>query len=203
MPKAAPHGPLLGDELAWAIELLTDKQLHAYRYRREGHALNWIATRLGVTRPRVVHLIAASEKRLGYEPTVTAKKKTPYKSVARRQVAAESAWDACMREQFADLAPDERRRIIRILEEAGSDDELDRRLRKRLGQLERERRQRERALLSPDADHDNDYSSAVGEQEAEFAAEMEADFGTNPQTGEAMRPEDLVADDGKGYDRGL
>jgi hypothetical protein len=201
MPKSAPQGPLLGDELAWAIELLTDKQLRAYRYRREGHALNWIATRLDVTRTRVVHLIAAAEKRLGYEPTVTAKKKTPYKSVARRQAESDSAWDAYVRELFAALAPDEARSFMRILEESHSDEEIAHRLWKRLAQLERERRQREQAWLSPDAHHDDDYSSAVGEHEQEFAAQMEADFGINPRTGEPMRPEDLVSDEGKGYDR--
>jgi predicted DNA-binding protein YlxM (UPF0122 family) len=53
------------------------------------------------------------------------------------------------------------------------------------------------ALTSPD----DDFSRAVGDEAAEFAATLEADFGLNPATGVAMRPEDFVADDGKGYDR--
>lgn len=109
MSKPAPAGPLLGDELARAIHLLTEKQLRAYSYWREGHALNWIATRLGVSRPRVVHLLAAAEKKLGYEPTVTAKKKTPYKPVVQRRAEAASALVADARELAAALPPRERR----------------------------------------------------------------------------------------------
>jgi DNA-binding CsgD family transcriptional regulator len=75
MGKPAPHGPLLGDELGWAIKLLTDKQYRAYRYRREGHAWNWIAQRMGISRQAVIHHVAKAEKRLGYTPTVTAKQR--------------------------------------------------------------------------------------------------------------------------------
>jgi DNA-binding CsgD family transcriptional regulator len=71
MAKPAPYGPLLGNERGRAIELLTDKQFTAYRYRREGQAWNWIAQRMGVSRPAVIHLVAKAEKRLGYEATVT------------------------------------------------------------------------------------------------------------------------------------
>ena len=53
--EPAPHGPLLGSELARAIELLTDKQLRAYRYFREGqHTMSWIARRMGSSRQAVM-----------------------------------------------------------------------------------------------------------------------------------------------------
>jgi transposase len=199
--KQSPAGPLLGEELAWAIELLTDRQLIAYRHRREGHALNWIAQRLGVSRTRVVHLIGAAEKRLGYAPSVTAKQRSAYKSSAQRRQERESAWAAYSEELASQLDPAERRRILRIFETSATDEEVERRLRERLWQLERERRARPIEHLPSNAEHSEDWSSAVGEHEAEFAAEMEADFGINPVTGDVMRPEDLVEDDGKGYDR--
>lgn len=192
---------MLGHELASAMELLTNKQLIAYRYRREGHALNWIARRMGVTRPRVIHLIAAAEKRLGYAPSVTLKQKTAYKPAAQRRQEHESAWEAYIHEVASQLEPAERRRILRIFESSATEEELHRRLRNRLRQLEHQRRVRGRRDLAPDADHDDDWSTAVGELEAEFEAEMEADFGINPRTGEVMQPTDLVEDDGKGYDR--
>jgi hypothetical protein len=201
LAQPPPVGPLLGEELAWAIELLTDKQLIAYRYRRDSHALNWIAQRMGVTRPRVVHLIAAAERRLGYAPSVTAKQKTAYKPAAQRKQERESAWEAYFEELAALLEPAERQRLLHIFESATTEEELHRRLRKRLRQLEHERRVRARHDLAPGADHDDDWSTAVGEREAEFAAEMEADFGINPMTGDVMQPTDLVKDDGKGYDR--
>jgi hypothetical protein len=201
MGEPAPAGPLLGEELGWAIELLTDKQLTAYRYRREGQALNWIARRMGVTRTRVIHLIAAAEKRLGYTPTVTPKQKAAYRPAAQRRQERASAWDAYISELAALLEPAERRRLERIFETAKSDEELGRRLRQRLRELERERRKRGRRDLPAGAEHADDYSRAAGEAAAEFAAELEADFGVNPVTGEPMAAADFVEDDGKGHDR--
>jgi hypothetical protein len=200
LAQPAPTGPLLGDELGWAIALLTDKQLTAYRHRRDGHALNWIARRMGVSRARVVHLIGAAEKRLGYAPSVTLKQKTPYKSVARREEERQSTWDAYFNELAAQLEPAERRRLLRIFDSSGTDKELNRRLRKRLSQLQRERRARERGYLPAGAEHDDDWSSAVGQGEAEFYA-SQAEDGFTHSTGEVLAPTDLVEDDGKGYGR--
>jgi predicted DNA-binding protein YlxM (UPF0122 family) len=91
--KPAPHGPLLGNELASANKLLTDKQFYAYRYFREGqHTPGWIAQRMGTSRQAVMQLVVKAEKNLGYEPTFTPKQKTPYKSVARRKAEAQDAW---------------------------------------------------------------------------------------------------------------
>src|SRR5713101_8054124 len=179
MAKQAPYGPLLGSERVWAIKLLTDQQLRAYRYRREGQALNWIAQRLGVSRPRVVHLIAAAEKRLGYEPTVAAKQKSPYKSVATRRTERESAWDAYQHELIAKIPPRDLRRLARVLETSASDGEAKRRLKKRLDQLVRERRRLDR--------QDDLSSTALHRGEDGLAADLEADFGTNPVTGMGMR----------------
>lgn len=201
MKGRAPTGPLLGDELERATELLTPKQLIAFRYRRDGHALNWIARRMNISRPRVVHLVAAAEKRLGYVQTVTPKKKMPYKPVVQQRKETEAAWQAYFEELTAQLQPEELDRITEIFETSKSKEELERRLAERLRVLADERSDRERAYLSGEAEHADDWSSAVGEFEAEFAAQMEADFGLNPVTGEVMRPEDLVEDDGKGYDR--
>lgn len=201
MGEPAPAGPLLGDELAWAIELLTEKQLRAYRYRREGQALNWIARRIGVSRARIIHLIAAAEKRLGYTPTVTPKRRAAYKPAAQRRQERAPAWEAYVRELAGQLQPVERRRLERIFDTAKTDAELERRLRQRLHVLERRRRKRGRRDLPAGAEHDDDYSRAVGEDAAEFAAELEADFGVNPMTGEPMGAADFVEDDGKGHDR--
>jgi DNA-binding CsgD family transcriptional regulator len=196
MSRPAPHGALLGSELEWAIELLTDRQLRAYRYRREGHALNWIANRLGVKRPRVVHLIAAAEKRLGYELTVTPKQKSPYKPAARRREERESAWERYVNELFSAMPPADRRRLLRIFEESQSDEEVKRRLKSRLEKLERERSESRTRRVELHWD-----LVAPHRGEDALAAEMEASFGMNERTGEDMRPQDLIEDDGKGYDR--
>lgn len=225
MASKAPPGRLRGNELGWAIKLLTDKQLRAYQYRREGHAWNWIATRMGVTRPAVIHLVAKAEKKLGYEPTVTAKQKTPYKSVAERQAEAEAARVIDAANAFFALSPEKRRLFIRralpdapkhidakaevrflskILIDASDDPEARERMRKRVAPIEqrarRERRAAERRWRTADADHQEDYSRAVGDENTEFAATLEADFGVNPQTGDPMRANDFSVDDGKGYD---
>lgn len=184
-----------------AVERLTEKQFFAYRYRREGHALDWIARRLGVSRPRVVHLIAASEKRLGYTPSVTPKRKTPYKPVAQPREEQASTWSAYMNELWDEFEPAAQERFLRILEAAKTEEEAERLLREWLAELQLERRERARGFEPSRAEHADDYSRGVGEAEAEFAAEMEADFGLNPMTGEPMRPEDFVEDAGGGYDR--
>lgn len=144
--RTAPTGPLMGNEQHLAIELLTDKQLIAYRYRREGQALNWIANRMGVSRARIVHLIAAAEKRLGYEPSVTPKQKQPYKPVAERREAAESAEFNYLVELARQLPPARRREFARLYDEAVStaDESATKRLYDRLRQWERQR-QHERA----------------------------------------------------------
>lgn len=130
--RQAPTGPLLGEELDRAIQDLTDKQLRVYRYRREGHAWNWIAQRMGTSRPAVIHLFAKAEKRLGYEPTVALRQRTPYKSVATRTAEAEASEDARLRELMAQISPARRRRIHRIIESACSDKEAGDRLRKQV-----------------------------------------------------------------------
>ena len=201
MAEPPQHGPLLGDELYCAIERLTDKQLRAYQYRREGHALNWIATRMGISRTAVIHHVAKAEKRLGYEPTVTAKQKTPYKSAAKRCEDDDSAWQAHVDELFSQVPAHRQRAVLRILEAGLSDEEAKRRLAPRLRELTRERKAGERAYAASIGYDGDDYSRGVGQDESEFAANMEADFGINPMTGVAMRPEDLPLDDGKGYDR--
>jgi hypothetical protein len=156
---------------------------------------------MNVSRTRVVHLVAAAEKRLGYEQTVTPKKKMPYKPIAQRREETEKAWQAYLEELTAQLEPEELERIAEILETSATREELERRLGERLRVLVDERRDREHAYLPAGAEHGDDWSGAVGEAEAEFEAHMEADFGLNPVTGEVMRPEDLVEDDGKGHDR--
>jgi DNA-binding CsgD family transcriptional regulator len=201
MNEPSPSGPLLSEELATAKELLTGKQFLAYRHRRGGHALNWIARRMGVSRARVVHLIASAEKRLGYASSVTPKQRTPYKSVARRKQDNESGWQAYVEELTAQLGPEEFHQLLDIIETSNSRQERDRRLGERLRAWEIERRNVQQGYLPAGAEHDDDWSRAVGEDEAECAAEMEATFGQNSVTGEVMRPEDLVEDDGQGYDR--
>jgi predicted DNA-binding protein YlxM (UPF0122 family) len=188
MAKQAPHGPLLGNELGWANKLLTDKQFYAYRYFREGqHTMGWIAQRMGTSRQAVMQLVVKAEKRLGYEPTFTPKQKTPYKSVARRKAEAQDAWVIQIAEAFAEArTPAEKRRLSQILEAAASDPGAEKRLRKRMQQLTRERRARQR--------YQDDESRAVGQDKGEFAAIMAEDFGANTTTGEPWRPEDFVAD---------
>jgi len=191
MATPAPPGPLVGNELARAIELLTDKQLRAYQYYREGHAWNWIAQRMGSSRTAVIHLVAKAQKRLGYELTVTPKQKSAYKSVSLRRAEQEAAYVRYLEELFAQMPPRDRRRLSRILNESSSDEERNRRLAVRLRELQRERRTQEI----------EDWGRAVGEDEGEFQASLAADFGLNPATGMPMRAEDFVVDDGKGYDR--
>jgi len=215
---SAPTGPLVGDELNRAIEVLTDRQLRAYRYRRNGHALNWIAQRMGISRTAVVHHIAKAEKRFGYEPSVTGKQKTPYKSVAQRRTEVDDGWTVEAARAIRQMTRDARREFIRraypghsmkgldadseirllarIYVEASSDDDARARIAERLRPLKRSR-ERERVLLG----QNDDLSRAVGEDEAEFVAELEADFGVNSVRGEPMQASDFVADDGKGYDR--
>jgi hypothetical protein len=192
--KPAPHGPLLGNELAWAIELLTDEQLRAYRYFREAHAMEWIGRRLGVTRQAVMQRIVRAERKLGYEPSFTPRQKGPYKSVAQRRAEAESAEDLYLRELLAQVPLADRRRIARILETSSSDEEARRRLGARLKELKRERLREQH--------NDDSVTEALHRGEHWSTAEFEADFGTNPVTGQTMRPQDFIEDDGKGYDRG-
>jgi DNA-binding CsgD family transcriptional regulator len=190
MDEPAPNGPLLGDELQRATELLTVRQLTAYHHRRDNHSLNWIAARMGVTRPRVVHLVAAAEKRLGYAPSVTPKQKAPYKPAARRREESEAALDAYLDGLIAGLEPSQR--LIEILETATSVEERDRLLRERLAELERERQAHEHPA-------DDDWSMAAGQGEAEFFASL-AEDGFTRADGEALRPGEFIEDDGKGYD---
>jgi predicted DNA-binding protein YlxM (UPF0122 family) len=227
--RRAPPGPLVGDELAWAIELLTDKQYLAYRYRREGHALNWIANRLGVSRPAVIHHIAKAEKRLGYAPTVTAKQKSRYKSAKERREAEKAAKIHEAAAALSEMTTAQRHRIIRrvfpdapkkldertelrlltkMLMEALDNNEARERMAKRLRTLEhRAIRERKKELQAQRAESirefdgftgrylgdDDDWSRAVGEDEAEGAADLQ-ELGVE-------RAKDLVEDKGGGYDR--
>lgn len=114
MAEPAPRGPLVGHELAVAIETLTDKQLRAYRYYRDGqHTNGWIAARLGVSRQAVMQLVVKSEKKLGYAPSFTPKKKAPYKPAADRrsdQLAAQAREVAAA---FAAMTAREQARFLR------------------------------------------------------------------------------------------
>jgi hypothetical protein len=155
---------------------------------------------LDVSRPRVIHLIGAAEKKLGYELSVTPKQRSPYKPVAQRREERESAWDAYVQELAAQLTPAERRRLIRIFDTSATDEELERRLRKRLRRLGRERRARERGYSpSPGSDHEDDWSTAVGELEAEFHASL-AEDGFIHSNGEPFGLDDFVPDDVKSRD---
>lgn len=97
-------GPLMGDEEARAIALLSDRQLRAYRYRRQGHAWDWIARQMGISRPAVIHLVARAERRLGYKQTVSNRQPTPYKPVAARREEADSTWLAQIESAAQELA---------------------------------------------------------------------------------------------------
>lgn len=111
MAKPAPHGPLLGDELGWAIELLSDKQLRAYSYFREGqHTMGWIATRMGTSRQAVIPLVVKAERKLGYELSFTPKQKLGYKPVAHRRAEAQSVWDTEAGQAIGSMSRTERRR---------------------------------------------------------------------------------------------
>lgn len=102
---AGRHGPLLGSELARAIKVLTDRQLQAYRYRREGHGWNWIAQRMDVSRQAVIHHVANAERHLGYEPTVTPKQKARYKPAARKRAERDAASAAYHEELLEQALP--------------------------------------------------------------------------------------------------
>lgn len=216
---SAPHGPLSGHELYRAIEVLTDKQLRAYRYYRDGqNTMGWIATRLGTSRQAVMQLVVKAEKNLGYEPSFTPKQKTPYKAVADRRADEAEAKIRAAVEAIREMTPERRRRVIRavfpsaprkigkrtearllsqMILDALHDQDARERMAKSLEPLERNAKQRRRAIQRDD----DDRSSAVGEHEAEVAASLEADFGTHPTRGDAFRPDDFVVDDGRGYDR--
>lgn len=216
---SAPNGPLSGNELYRAIEVLTDKQRRAYGYYRDGqHTMGWIATRLGTSRQAVMQLIVKAEKNLGYAPSFTPKQKTPYKPVADRRAAEAEVKMRAAVEAIAEMTPERRWRVIRavfpnaprtfgkraearllsqMIVDALHDDDARERMAKSLKPLEQRAAQRRRASEREDADG----SSAVGEHEAELFASLEADFGTHPTRGDGFRPDDFVVDDGHGYDR--
>lgn len=227
MARPAPPGPLLGNELAMAIEQLTDKQLRAYQYWRRGHAPEWIASRIGVKRPRVYHLVHAAEKHLGYTPSVAGKQKQPYKSAATKRDQAESAklrraaeaWREMTSEQRGRFlraalpdAPahiDEReefRLFVRVLAEALNDDEARERIAKRLKRVERaaERdRQREARAQLNEALHENDGLTGrfwSSDDESTEAAHRGEEPAWIAELG-GLRPSELVPDDGRGNDR--
>jgi hypothetical protein len=139
----------MGAELETAIERLTDKQLLAYGYRRKGQAWDWIATRMGMSRTAVIHHAAKAEKRLGYEPTVTAKQRSPYKPVAQRRADAVSAEVVHISRLLTEMEPGRRRHIMRIVETSTCEGEANCRVRKRLELWAVEaRRERERESLA-------------------------------------------------------
>jgi DNA-binding CsgD family transcriptional regulator len=202
MAFSAPPGPLQGSELSRAIRDLTDNQLRAYRYFREGqHTIGWIAQRMGVSRAAVQQQIRKAEKRLGYEATYRPRQKGRYRTVAERRDEAEMGRVREAERAFSRMSPQQRHKFIRrvvpnapreitektelrylakILTGAVDDPDARERLRARLTQLEAPRRRR----------HD-DHSQAVGGERAEFDAMMEADFGAHPFTGDPIRPLDL------------
>jgi DNA-binding CsgD family transcriptional regulator len=199
LAQRAPTRPLLDDELRRANELLTPQELTVYRHRRGGQSWNWIAAQLGVSRTRVVHLFGRAEKKLGFEPSVTLKRKAAYKPIAQRKAEDAETSRRLLEEWKESLEPDEFERVLGVLAAHGAAEseeereELERLLRPRLEQLVEARRAR--------ADVDDDWSRAVGQDAADFAAELEATFGTNELTDEPMQPGDFIEDDGKGYDR--
>lgn len=137
---SSPNGPLLGSELNRAIVLLTERQLQAYRYRREGYAWDWIATRMGVSRQAVMQRVVKAEKRLGYEPSVTPKGKEYKPGPARRRSNRVSAQQQYMQELLAQMPRSDADRLIRLIETAPSDEEAERRLLQRLAEIKRQRR---------------------------------------------------------------
>jgi hypothetical protein len=185
-----PHGPLCGNELAQAIEFLTDRQLRAYQHRREGHAWNWIAQRMGVSRQAAMQLVVKAEKRLGYEPSVTPKKKARYKPAAQRRADEGDRWVSRWLTFIDELDPLDRVYINRIARDTTLDDlEAERRILKRLRHLSRT------YGFGPDGDDDRDELP-----ELDWARHRgDAYDWAMDELGVAAS--DLVLDDGKGYDR--
>jgi DNA-binding CsgD family transcriptional regulator len=137
MKMQAPHGPLVGDELAHAKRLLTPKQLQAYRLRRQGNAWNWIADRMGVSRAAVIHHVAKAETRLGYKLTVAPKKKQAYKPVAQRQAEAEEKVEYRFDWLMQSLDDVEALNLRRLVRKAETDPDAEARLLRRFQQLHR------------------------------------------------------------------
>jgi DNA-binding CsgD family transcriptional regulator len=200
MPHPEPTGPLMGHEAYRARELLTDRQLQAYRYYRDANTWDWSARRMGTSRTRVIHHVARAQRKLGYDMTVTGKQKAAYKpqKPAGQRIRVEASYEDL-------LATPQGAETVRILDELlasgvpldGFADhvppEAEAYFRNRLAALGAARRGRRRQ-------NDDDWSRAAGEKEGEFAASLEADFGAHPKTGSTMRPEDFREDDGRGYD---
>lgn len=105
------------------------------------------------------------------------------------------------------MPPADRRALVRILETSTSDEEAQRRLAKRLKHHQRERarerlerwdevRQENDGLTGRHFDVDDESADARHRGDDGFATVAEElNYGSN------LRPEDLVGDDGKGYDR--
>lgn len=98
-------GPLVGAELERARELLTGQQLRAYGLFRSSCPVAEIARLMGVKRATIYGHIGKAEKKLGYSPTFTPKRKKKKTAVELGSKWSEAeraflALDAAGRESF-------------------------------------------------------------------------------------------------------
>jgi hypothetical protein len=71
-----PNGPLTPDERDRARAMLKPQQFVVYKNYREGMTVTLNASRAGVSRTRIRHIIHKAQMVLGYEPTHAAKQAT-------------------------------------------------------------------------------------------------------------------------------
>jgi hypothetical protein len=88
-----PNGPLTPDDCDRARAMLKPQQFVVYKNHRDGMTVTLNASRAGVSRTRIRHIIHGAQVALGYEPTHAAKQVTAgtYTSVKEQRARETSA----------------------------------------------------------------------------------------------------------------